>query len=404
MPTGAGFPVTTVVHSIVTIEERNLNQDIPPVPGKHTVTNVNTSAIAKSNHTGDEEMIFRKKTVKKEARELRKIIMKPTLACTANCKTCAYRRELHRELSAAKTLSLDDWKKILSDAHELGNKRLSISGGEPTLYRDLTELIKTGKGFGWHVGINTNGSLITREYAKRLMDAGLDQVRISLYSHIPEVHDEMRNRKGLWEKAVNAIRIFSDLRQQYPYFRINTQTIICKDNYKELTELIKLHYESGSVDMNLSYLEGDFEKQFLLSRNELEEFKERVIPEAIRFCKEHRFPVDTGKNLKKLYNEKAADMDDYAGGIYRPPEKNHPFCNIPRRQAEILANGDIHPCNIVEYSHTPVVGNLFENTLGEIWRGEKREHFREHFFRGTPVDYCTLCPMYLYTEIPLRKR
>lgn len=47
--------------------------------------------------------------------KLKKLVIKPTLACTGNCKTCAYRRELHKELLKEKWLSFDQWMEILEE-------------------------------------------------------------------------------------------------------------------------------------------------------------------------------------------------------------------------------------------------------------------------------------------------
>ena len=100
---------------------------------------------------------------------LRKLVIKPTLACTANCPTCTCRRELHKELRESRMLSFEDWKKILAEANNLGVETFDISGGEPTLYKQLPDLIKIGRGYGWKVNVNSNGSLITEEYAKKVI-------------------------------------------------------------------------------------------------------------------------------------------------------------------------------------------------------------------------------------------
>ncbi|NTV41610.1 MAG: radical SAM protein, partial [Candidatus Moranbacteria bacterium] len=89
-------------------------------------------------------------------------------------------------------LTLDDWRVVLSDADSLGVERLDISGGEPMIYKNLIDLVEIGNGYGWHVNINTNGSLITEERAKKLIDAGLNSMYISLYSHDACRHDSMR--------------------------------------------------------------------------------------------------------------------------------------------------------------------------------------------------------------------
>lgn len=280
---------------------------------------------------------------------LKLLVIKPTLACTSNCKTCHNRKELYKKLSNQKVLSLEEWKKIISDAKELGAKRLMISGGEPTLYKDLTKLITHGNEVGLKVSVNTNGSLITEEYARTLLDSGLDKIHISLYGHTAEINDKIRT-KGLWEKTTNAIRICSKVG-----LTVTTQALVCKDNYKYIPELIKLHKECGSSSIRFSHLEGDFDKKYLPPDND---------------------------------------------GVYR---KTTRYCRIPREQALILANGDIHPCNVVEYSHKPIVGNLFRNNLKEIWYGEKWMDFRRDYFNKEKINYCKLCPMNLKWSVSLRR-
>lgn len=330
--------------------------------------------------------------------KLRKLVIKPTLACTANCKTCQYRRELHKSLRSSRKLSFEQWLTILEDARKLGVERLDISGGEPTLYKNLTDLIRTGKRYGWYVNVNSNGSLIDEDYAKRLLEAGLDSISISIYSPQPQVHDEMRNHKGLWDKATNAVKIFRKLKVKYPNFIICTQTLICRENYRMLADLIKLHYELGSSRISFTYLEGDFGKKYLLNEQEISDFREKVIPEAVAVCQtlEPAIRNQAVRVVESTYSAKINTISNFARGIYRPTEQNLYPCQRPKEFTILLANGDVHPCNMIEYSHEPVMGNLFEKSLPEIWYSEKWSRFRKELF-----DYCTLCPINLYMAIPL---
>ena len=77
--------------------------------------------------------------------KLEQLVIKPTLACTSNCPTCLFRKELHKELIKKKTLSFEQWLKVFDDADSLGTRRLDISGGEPTLYKRLPDLVKIGR-------------------------------------------------------------------------------------------------------------------------------------------------------------------------------------------------------------------------------------------------------------------
>jgi colanic acid/amylovoran biosynthesis glycosyltransferase len=329
--------------------------------------------------------------------KLKELVIKPTLACTADCKTCSYRRSLHKDLINQKSLSLNEWKKIMSDANILGVKRFSISGGEPTLYPHLIEIIKYAKTLNWPVSLNTNGSTLTEEFAEKLIDSGVDSFMISLYSQSPEIHDEIKNCPGLWDKATNGLKILSKLKLKYPHINIRTQTLISKYNYFELDKIIKLHYELGSQEIAISYLEGDFDKKHLPSKENIEEIKEKIIPQILIDFKNKLSRDDYGvfkAKISSLYNNSNLTDEDYSLGIY-----NGDNCSIPDKFTILLANGDVHPCNVVEYSHEPVVGNLFDDNLYNIWFGKKWNNVRQN-----KTKYCKFCPINNHIRIPLEHK
>jgi len=105
--------------------------------------------------------------------ELQHLVIKPTLACTARCPTCAPRRELHRRVRAERQLAFEDWERVLAEARDLGVWEFTLSGGEPTLYDRLADLARIGSSYSWVVRINTNGSMIDETMARRLLDAGV---------------------------------------------------------------------------------------------------------------------------------------------------------------------------------------------------------------------------------------
>jgi len=330
---------------------------------------------------------------------LRKLLIKPTFACNASCKNCIYRRELYNKLRKEDLLTFDDWKRILKEAYQLGVKLFIISGGEPTLYPRLPELIEIGRSYGWIVKLNSNGSMITPEYAETLIRAGLNFITISLYAPHQEINTQMRGTNQLWMKTTSAIKIFSQLEKRYPYFKVNTQSILVRENFDSFAELLELHYQLGSNRMTVSYLEGDFEKKNLLTEEEISYFKKKIIPKAIDFCQTLDKDVRTVaiRNLKGLFSEENVSLSDWAKGVYQPKNSHIRSCQIAQELAFILANGDVHPCHIVEYTHEPLMGNLFKNTLTELWYSNRWMNFRENLF-----DRCELCPINLHTTIPLR--
>ena len=324
------------------------------------------------------------------------LVIKPTLACTARCPTCAARRDLHRHARKDGQLTFDDWVRVLAEARDLGVWEFTISGGEPTLYERLVELVRIGRVYGWVVRVNTNGSLIDEPLARRLLDAGLNYIDVSLYGSNPAVHDPMRGRRGSWQEATAAIAMLTELAPRYPGFRVMTQTILCRENYLDFPELLRLHHRLGSTGLLVSYLEGDFEGEHLLDEREIKRFREEVLPSIEEVVRGFDRTVRAAalSQLRGLFSPTILADANWARGWYRPDRGD---CQVPREQALVLANGDVHPCNIVEYTHEPVMGNLLEEPLTAVWNGS-----RWHNFRRDLHPQCEWCPMQLHTYVPLR--
>ena len=324
------------------------------------------------------------------------LVAKPTLACTANCRTCTNRRRLYRTLSGRDQLSLGDWQRVFAEAKALGVRHLTISGGEPTLYPQLAELVRAGKTHRWLVRINSNGGFDGAALAEDLLQAGLDVIDISLYSHIPSHHDAMRRSLGLWEKATRNIRLFADLQASHRRFKVISQTILSRENYRDFADLLELNRDLGSSGLLVSYLEGDFEGEHRLSTQQVEAFREEILPRAIDVCRSlGRFTAHSAESsVRKIFSPDILTTENWAGGIYRPVSRS---CRIPDTQALVLSNGDVHACNIVEYTHDHVVGNVLARPLKDIWRGHEWNEFRAHSYEN-----CQRCPMAHHVYVPLR--
>jgi MoaA/NifB/PqqE/SkfB family radical SAM enzyme len=293
-------------------------------------------------------------------------------------------------------LQFEDWQRILADAASLGMRKLGISGGEPTLNKDLPKLVAEARRRCPIVSLNTNGSRITESLAEELLGAGLTSTMISLYSHDPEVHDGFRRSRNLWQKAVDAIRIFAKLRDDnYPDFFLRTQFVILRENFRSLDRLVEFHHELGSQRVHLSYLEGDFERKYLLKAHEINELREQVVPKLLDTIAKLDLPdrQEAEAAARGLYGDEAGKLEDLEQGVYW---RGKP-CGRPKHFALLLANAEVHPCPIVEYTHHPVMGNLFESDLGEIFHSREWKAFRRHRF-----DECSLCPLHLHATFRLR--
>jgi radical SAM protein with 4Fe4S-binding SPASM domain len=129
-----------------------------------------------------------------------------TRACNFHCIHCisgASKRWSIYELSTA------DARRVIRQIGELKIGKVSWSGGEPLIRDDLEEIMRHGLKHGIKsYDIVSNGYFITRDRAKRLVDAGLEGIQISIDGIDPQQNSLLR--KGppdCFSRALNAIEV-----------------------------------------------------------------------------------------------------------------------------------------------------------------------------------------------------
>ena len=100
-----------------------------------------------------------------------------THRCPLQCPYCSNPLELERVNTE---LSTEEWQKVMRQAAQLGILQIHLSGGEPTVRRDLEEIVKTAADAGLYTNLITAAVLLTKERLQKLKDAGLDHVQISI--------------------------------------------------------------------------------------------------------------------------------------------------------------------------------------------------------------------------------
>src|SRR5712691_5945795 len=81
---------------------------------------------------------------------------------------------------AGDELSTDDWKRVLTQARELGVLQLGLSGGEPLVRSDVEALAAHARSLGLYTTLVTSGVGLTRHRAEKLREAGLEHIQISI--------------------------------------------------------------------------------------------------------------------------------------------------------------------------------------------------------------------------------
>ena len=118
--------------------------------------------------------------------------------CNFKCQHCFTKSSLGD--FGKSTLSLEDVKSLADQADELGCFEVDIQGGEPLMNKDLFNILEAVDTSRFYTYLTSNGWFMTEEMAKKLAEAGVDRVLISIDSFTPEEHDKFRGKKGAYER------------------------------------------------------------------------------------------------------------------------------------------------------------------------------------------------------------
>lgn len=127
-----------------------------------------------------------------------------TYRCQCNCQHCgiaSYQKTPHLELTTFEI------KEIIRQIRGLPFPviKISFSGGEPLLRKDVYQIIGFATKSGLFSDMNTNGILLTKENVRRLKASGLHHIYVSLDSVDPNEHDIFRGKAGCCKSALDGI-------------------------------------------------------------------------------------------------------------------------------------------------------------------------------------------------------
>ncbi len=199
-------------------------------------------------------------------RPLTELRISVTHTCNYRCIFC------HREgmNDSPKEISVHDWEKIFQAAKELGIRKIKITGGEPLLYPQIVEFVQTAKKYFEEVSLTTNG-YYHQEYAKKLKDAGIDRINVSLHTLNDNVYEKITGVKGL----LKVIKGVESAISHGIFVKINV-LILNGFNEGEVKSFIKFAREK---DVNIQFIEYEpllgLDKRYHISLEYIEKMLEK---------------------------------------------------------------------------------------------------------------------------------
>jgi radical SAM protein with 4Fe4S-binding SPASM domain len=303
--------------------------------------------------------------VPKAAGERRPVtVWNSTRTCNLSCIHCYTDSE---KKSYPKELSTEEAKSMLDDLANFEIPALLISGGEPLMRKDLFELVSYAVSLGIRPTLSTNGTLITKEIAKKIKDSGFTYVGISL-DGIGETNDKFRGEKGAFKKAMNGFRNCVNVGQ-----RVGLRMTLTKQNYYDLHKIFgfiereginracfyHLVYSGRGVNISaddLSYQESRTAMDIILERTE--DFYNRGLKREILTVDNHVDGIYLYMKLKHKSDQRAKKVLELlewnGGGAF----------SSGVGIANIDFEGNVHPDQFwMHYT----LGNIRERKFSEIW-------------------------------------
>ncbi len=319
-----------------------------------------------------------------------------TCKCQNRCNFCHSSQPIpgkeFREMSTHQIKMIID--KIHNDAKV---NSISFTGGEPTLRKDLPEIIEYASGKGMRTNLITNGiKCYDKSMVKAYSSSGLNSAEVSIESHDDLIHNRITGNIESYKMTVQGIHNLIDAGIQ-----THTSTTICRENSGYLIELVdflKNEFNTSHISLKMAAsagITGD-------NKNPDIDYStiSAILEPVITYCNE------TGVKLIWSFPTPFC--------IFNPitHDLGSKSCTCASSLLSVNPAGEIIPCS----NYNRRIGNILEDSFEHIWNSDEALYFREKRYIPPVCRKCSMkiickggCPLYWekagsYKEIEIANR
>lgn len=145
-------------------------------------------------------------------------------ACNLRCQHC-FATALRQQ--GRRTMAVADYARVARECMDLGTVNFSFQGGEPLLFKNLSDIIRACRPDRNVISVTTNGTLLTAERLAELKAWGVDILTISIDSAIAAEHDSFRGQEGAFGQTMAGLH-----RALKTGMRVTLGTVITHDTLR----------------------------------------------------------------------------------------------------------------------------------------------------------------------------
>ena len=290
-----------------------------------------------------------------------------THRCPLQCPYCSNPLELDR---VNQELTTAEWQDVMRQAGELGILQIHLSGGEPTLRKDLEDIVEVAAKAGLYTNLITAGVTLTRDRLKRLKELGLDHVQLS----IQDVDDANAEKISAYKNGLAKKReLGAWVRELDMPLTINAP--IHRHNIENLPNIIKFAVEMGAGRIEVANIQ--YYAWALKNRASLMPTRAQVIKSA-------EIVEEAKERLKGIL------VFDFVVPDYYAKTPKPCMGGWGKGIMNITPQGRVLPCHASEQIPGLEFDNVKDKRLADIWlNGQAFNKYRGTSWMKEP---CKSCP------------
>ena len=269
------------------------------------------------------------------------LLIEPVSSCNLRCTMCF---QIDESFTKSKEfmgiIDLDLFKKIIDEAHNNGTKAITLaSRGEPTLHPHLDKMLEYCKNKFLEFKLNTNAIKLSEKLCHSILQSNVTDVVFSVDSYQKKSYESIRVG-GNFEILLKNIKKFHEIRDNfYPHSNCATRISGVKVDQK-------------------------------MDSDEFKKFWQEIV--------DHVAMVDLQYRWDTYHNPTSVASDDP--------------CRYLWERMYIWYDGTVNPCD-TDYKSELSTGSIINNSISEIWTGEKYSSLRNSHLDGErskcyPCDRC----------------
>jgi MoaA/NifB/PqqE/SkfB family radical SAM enzyme len=264
--------------------------------------------------------------------------------------------------------------------------------GEPMLVANLPRMVKYLKDRGVYVLFNTNGTVLGERNGRALIDAGLDELRVSLDASNRESFKAIRGR-DYFGRILRNVRAFRELQKREGHLRPQVSVWLTglKETVEQLPALVRVAAEIGVNEVYLQRLVFFGESAIGKAQPDQALFERLTQEEAV--CLKQA--EDLARSLGVTFSASGAASEP--GLSLKRSGDGSPWslCRRPWSLMYFTANGRALPCCIAPFSEhgydNYTLGHAGRQSLQQIWNGAAYREFRAALLSDKPPKSCANC-------------